>query len=101
MYSLKYGTVPIVRETGGLADTIVNATEKTLADGTANGFSFREDNAQALTETLQRAVDAYHQPQVWSQVMATGMRQDWSWTRSAGDYVRLYQQTAARMKQSL
>jgi starch synthase len=101
MYSLKYGTVPIVRETGGLADTIVNTTEKTLADGTANGFSFREDNAQALTEMLQRAVDAYHQPQIWSQVIATGMRQDWSWTRSAGDYVRLYEQTAARVKQGL
>jgi len=99
MYSLKYGTVPIVRETGGLADTITNTTEQTLADGTANGFSFREDIAQALSETIQRAVDAYHHPQVWRQLIATGMRQDWSWTHSAAEYVKLYERTLASLKQ--
>ncbi len=65
MYSLKYGTVPVVRATGGLADTIVDATPDNLAAGTANGFSFREYNVQALGETLRRAYDACHRPEVW------------------------------------
>ena len=56
LYSLKYGTVPVVRATGGLADTITDATPETLAAGTANGFSFREYSALALAETLRRAV---------------------------------------------
>jgi starch synthase len=100
MYSLKYGTVPVVRETGGLADTIVDATPDNLAAGTANGFSFREDNVQALGETLRRAYDACHRPEVSRQLIATGMRQDWSWTRSAVQYASLYQQTVQRMKQA-
>jgi starch synthase len=100
MYSLKYGTVPVVRETGGLADTIVDATPANLAAGTANGFSFREDNVQALGETLRRAYDACHQPEVSRQLIATGMKQDWSWARSAAQYASLYQQTVQRMKQA-
>ncbi|OHB83702.1 MAG: starch synthase [Planctomycetes bacterium RBG_16_64_12] len=96
MYSLKYGTVPVVRDTGGLADTIVDASDQTLAEGTANGFSFQEDNCQALDETLQRARDAYRRPDVWRQLVRTGMQQDWSWARSARQYVELYQQITAR-----
>jgi len=98
MYSLKYGTVPVVRETGGLADTVVDANDETLADGTANGFSFREDNSQALSETLQRACDAYRRPEVWSQLIQTGMRQDFSWARSARQYVELYERILARKR---
>ncbi len=56
LYSLKYGTVPVVRATGGLADTIIDATRRTLAAGTANGFSFHEYSVLALGETLRRAV---------------------------------------------
>src|SRR5205085_2159951 len=56
LYSLKYGTVPIVRATGGLADTVVNTTDETLAAGTATGFSFHDYSAFALSETLRRAV---------------------------------------------
>ena len=98
MYSLRYGTVPVVRETGGLADTIVDANDQTLAAGTANGLSFRENNAQALSETLRRACAAYRRPEVWSRLVATGMGQDWSWSRSAKEYVKLYEQTIARAK---
>lgn len=98
MYSLRYGTVPVVRETGGLADTIVDATPQALAAGTANGFSFREDNPLALSETLARAVDCYRRPDVWSKLVATGMQQDWSWARSARQYVKLYQQTVDRAR---
>lgn len=99
MYSLKYGTVPVVRETGGLADTITDAIAQNLAAGTANGFSFREDNSLALSETLQRAFDAYHRPDVWARLITTGMRQDWSWTRSAREYTRLYEVTIDRANQ--
>ena len=98
LYSLRYGTVPVVRATGGLADTIVDATRETLADGTATGFSFREYEVLALTETLRRAIDAYQQPPIWSQLIATGMRQDWSWARSAQQYVELYQKITARVR---
>lgn len=93
MYSLKYGAVPIVRETGGLADTITNATETTLADGTANGFSFADASAYALSIAIDRAVRAYRTPEVWQKIVETGMRQDWSWDRSAQQYVELYQRT--------
>ena len=98
MYSLAYGTVPIVRETGGLADTVADVNHQTLAKGTANGFSFREDNPQALSETLRRACDAYGQADVWNQLVTNGMRQDWSWVRSAGEYVDLYERIVALPK---
>jgi len=91
MFSLRYGTVPVVRETGGLADTVVDAGPTAIADRTATGFVFREDDPQALRETLGRACDAYRQPALWAQLVDTGMRQDWSWRRSAGEYVRLYE----------
>ncbi|MCR4412357.1 MAG: glycogen synthase GlgA [Thermoguttaceae bacterium] len=99
MYSLKYGTVPVVRETGGLADTITNADDRTLASGEANGFSFREDNALALSETLRRACDTYrNRPDVWKRLIRVGMRQDWSWRRSATEYVRLYESMVSRVR---
>jgi len=98
MYSLKYGTVPVVRETGGLADTVTDATAESLAGGTANGFSFREDNAQALSETLQRACEAYRRPEVWNRLVAVGMQQDWSWRRSAAQYAELYGRTTGRAR---
>lgn len=91
MYSLRYGTVPVVRATGGLADTITDATESNLVAGTANGFSFSEYSALALKEALARARAAYDQPDVWSALIRTGMRQDWSWAHSARQYVELYQ----------
>ncbi len=96
MYSLKYGAVPIVRETGGLADTITNATETTLANRTANGFSFADASAYALSMVIDRAVRAYRQPDVWRQIVETGMNQDWSWDRSARQYVELYERTMAK-----
>ena len=98
MYSLQYGTVPIVRETGGLADTVVDVSDSTLADGSANGFSFREDNGQALGETLWRACQLYQQTDLWQQLIATGMKQDWSWKRSAQKYADLYEETCQRVR---
>ena len=93
MYSLAYGTVPVVQETGGLADTITDASDAAVAADTANGFSFREDNALALSETLRRACDVLSStaPRSVRRLMAIGMRQDWSWRRSAKEYIGLYE----------
>ena len=96
LYSLRYGAVPIVRATGGLADTITGTNEETFAAGTANGFSFHEYSALALKEAVQRACRMYEQPEGWARVMLAGMRQDWSWQRSARQYVRLYQRVSSR-----
>ncbi len=98
MYSLKYGTVPIVRETGGLADTITNLSESSLSDGSANGFSFADDSPYALSMAIDRALCAYGQPEVWRQLVTTGMNQDWSWSRSAKRYVEIYEHTLARVE---
>jgi len=100
MYSLAYGTVPVVRGTGGLADTIVDAHEETLQTSTANGFSFSEYSSLALAETLQRACEAYGNKEVWRQLITTGMRQDWSWKQSARQYLTLYAKTVERMRQA-
>ena len=95
LYSLRYGTVPLVRRTGGLADTVIDATSETLATGQANGFSFHVATAAALEETLNRALRMYKsQPKVWRQLVETGMAQDWSWERSARSYDQLYKNLA-------
>lgn len=92
LYSMKYGTPPVVRATGGLADTVVDTTPATLGDGTATGFSFQPYTPDALRQTVQRALTLYReQPDVWRQVVQTAMRQDWSWDRSAGEYEKLYE----------
>jgi starch synthase len=96
LYSLKYGTVPVVRATGGLADTVVDATEQSLADGTATGFSFDDYTSLELAGALERACRAYADPVVWSQLIETGMRQDWSWSQSADQYGVLYERTLHR-----
>jgi starch synthase len=96
LYSLKYGTVPVVHATGGLADTITNLTDETLAAGTANGFSFNNYNTAALAATLDRACKTFADKAVWDQLIRTGMSQDWSWNHSAREYDRLYKHTLAR-----
>jgi starch synthase len=91
LYSLKYGTVPVVRATGGLADTIVDCTPQSLAEGTATGFSFVPYTSAALVGTVQRALQLYRgSPEKWLALMRTGMQQDWSWDRIAGEYDKLY-----------
>lgn len=91
LFSLRYGTVPLVRATGGLADTITDTTPETLAAGTANGFSFQHYSTIALKETLDRALSVYTDRPTWEKIIATGMAQDWSWSRSARQYVSLYE----------
>lgn len=95
MYSLKYGTVPVVHETGGLADTITDADESTLTAGTGNGFSFQAASVPAMAEALERALAAYQQRDTWRRIVDIGMRQDWSWDQSAAKYEALYETTLA------
>ncbi len=101
LYSLKYGTVPIVRATGGLVDTITDANEATLAAGKATGFMFGDYSTLALSEALDRACATYARPEIWRQLVTTGMRQDWSWANSARQYVELYRATINGVRRGL
>lgn len=94
MYSLRYGTVPIVRSTGGLADTITDATPTALAAETANGFRFDDMVARQLDHAIQRACDMYrNEPATWARLVEIGMKQDFSWANSATQYLDLYKRT--------
>ena len=86
MYSLRYGTVPIVHATGGLKDTV--------EDG-INGFVFTEPSAHGLWQAIERAFAAYAAKTGWKRLMQTGMNRDSSWERSAKEYLRLYEETVA------
>ena len=98
MYSMRYGTVPIVRRVGGLADTVVDAGPASAPMPSATGFAFEEASPRALAEAVRRAAAAFGQPARWTALMKAGMRQDFSWARSAQAYVQVYQRaiSAAR-----
>jgi starch synthase len=90
LYSLKYGTAPVVRSTGGLADTVVDCTPETLDKGAATGFSFEKYSAADLLATLKRALACYADRKTWLKLIKNGMGQNWSWDESARKYVKLY-----------
>ncbi|MEO5702461.1 MAG: glycogen synthase GlgA [Gammaproteobacteria bacterium] len=92
IYSLRYGTVPVVRRTGGLADTIVDANPQNVKSGTATGFIFDEPSPQALLAALLRAIDYFSNARKWQALARQGMAQDYSWQKSARQYISLYQQ---------
>jgi len=96
MYSLIYGAVPIVRAVGGLADSVVDASDENLANRTANGFSFGEFRSDVLFWNICRARTLYADKARWLQLQQTGMKQDWSWKHSANDYVRVYDQALTK-----
>jgi starch synthase len=92
MYSMRYGTPPVVRATGGLADTVVDCTPESLAAGRATGFRFVAYAPEALLDAVQRALDLYRRhPADWRKLQRQGMQQDWSWNRCAAEYERLYE----------
>src|ERR1051325_10066831 len=93
MYSMRYGTVPLVRAVGGLADTVQNFNART-GDGT--GFSFDQYSAQALLNTLRWALGIYEDRATWQRIQRSGMRQDFSWDASARQYVKVYERALAR-----
>ena len=88
MYSLRYGTVPVVRATGGLDDTI---QEHDPARGTGNGFRFQEYSSAALLSSLKKAITVHRQKEHWRQLVQRAMACDFSWEMSAREYLRLYQ----------
>jgi starch synthase len=86
IYSLKYGTVPIVRATGGLDDTIDEQP-----NGRGNGFKFWGYSPSALMDAIHRALDTFRNKEEWTQIMKRGMAQDFSWDKPAQEYVRVYE----------
>ena len=93
LYSLRYGTLPLVRAVGGLADTVVDSTAAALADGSATGFVFQRPDAGELLAALRRAVALWYDQQRWQQVQRNAMAQDFSWQQSAIRYLQLYNAT--------
>ncbi|MGB8657626.1 MAG: glycogen synthase GlgA [Candidatus Zixiibacteriota bacterium] len=96
LYSLKYGTVPIVRKTGGLADTIENYDSQT---GQGTGFVFKNYTAVELLNTIKLALSMYKDKSAWSRLMRNGMKKDFSWEASAKKYIELYQKALQTIKQ--
>jgi starch synthase len=92
LYALRYGTLPLVRRVGGLADTVVDATSVSLAVDVATGFAFDEANAQALLSGIDRATNLFHEPNLWLRVMRRAMAQDFSWEAAARKYIALYRE---------
>ena len=92
LYALRYGTVPVVRQVGGLADTVVDATHAALVDDQATGFMFGPATPVALAQALQHAINAYHRPDLWRQIMTRGMAQNFSWDLAAARYMALYRE---------
>lgn len=89
MISLRYGTIPIVRETGGLKDTIIDI-DRDFENG--NGFTFRKIQTADFFEAFNRAVDTYRdEPGTWLEMVKRGLRSDFSWNRSANEYLKLYE----------
>ena len=90
LYSLRYGTIPIVRNVGGLADTVTNATELNIENHTATGFYIPDNNPGSLVSSVQSALKLYQDPIVWRQLQINAMSQDFSWEKSAEKYIALY-----------
>ena len=92
MYSLRYGTPPIVHATGGLADTVIDANPATLADGTATGFSFVPATASALGGAIERFLELFEEPgqERWRAMIRSGMARDFGWSQSSVAYLELY-----------
>ena len=95
LYAQRYGTIPVVRATGGLADTVVDATPEAVHEGRATGFTFGPCDAAALVHAVERALDARGDGDRWMGLVKTAMRQDWSWDTSAKEYLRLFERTLA------
>ena len=94
IYAMRYGTIPLVRKSGGLADSVVEATPETIRQGTATGLFFNNPTAGELIECTRRAQTLYNQPIAWRKVQTSAMAQDFSWRRSAAVYADLYRALA-------
>jgi len=90
MYSLFYGTVPVVNNVGGLADTVTNLNKKYNNAKQATGFVMQSTSSDALYDEIIRAINAYQNPELWNAIVQNAMKKDFSWKRSANDYLKLY-----------
>jgi starch synthase len=90
MYSQRYGTIPIVRRTGGLADTVIDTLPESLSNHSATGIVFKEAHAGALLEAIKRTILLYHNHDIWRQMQTNAMNRDFSWRNSAEQYSKLY-----------
>jgi starch synthase len=95
MYSLRYGTVPVVRATGGLNDTVIDVDPETCR---GTGFRFVEYTPEALLGAIRRALAAFGNRPLWRRIQKTGMRQDFSWDASAQQYVDVYERATRSVK---
>lgn len=91
LYGLKYGTLPLVRHTGGLADTVADCSLENLADGLTTGFSFSDCNVVALSRAIRRVFVLWSSPTLWRYVQRQAMAMDFSWQVAAQTYRALYQ----------
>lgn len=99
LYSMRYGTVPVVRNTGGLADTVVDANGENLRAGTATGFHFTDVTSAALLKAARRAVHLYHtDARLWRRIMHAAMKREFAWAHSAATYDALYRQLLPRLR---
>jgi len=96
LYSMRYGTVPVVRRTGGLADSVRDATPEAVRSGVASGFVFEAYSPLALLAAIDRALDTFRDPVLWRRIQLAGMRADFSWDRSAQRYLALYREAVGR-----
>jgi len=96
MYSQRYGTPPIVRATGGLADAVSDCNRGTLTAGTATGFVFERADAPALLAAIRRAVEAYRRHDLWRAIQRNGMAKDFGWDGAARRYVEIYRSVQRR-----
>jgi starch synthase len=92
MYSQRYGTPPIVHATGGLKDSVVDATPETIAKKSATGFVFAPLSAETLFAACRRAAELYRNKRIWRQLQKNGMARDFSWEASARKYLALYRE---------
>lgn len=98
LYALRYGTVPVVRRVGGLADTVVDANSEALQRDEATGFLFGPATPEALAEAIKRATGTFAQTKVWQQIMIRGMAQSFSWEDAASQYLTLYEEAVRGRK---
>jgi starch synthase len=95
LYGLKYGTLPLVRKVGGLADTVVDCSLENMDDGSATGFVFQTFDDTGIGSAVRRAFALYRRPADWQAVQASAMRQEFGWDVAAARYLDLYRQAAA------
>ena len=95
LYSLRYGTLPVVTPVGGLADTVFDANEDNIANKTANGFVVDRYSATGLYDAISHALECYAKPALWHQLQKNAMQGNFSWQASAERYIELYQQLVA------